>query len=115
MRYVSLVLIVLVSSILTSCNLAGDDPVRIEFVQACEGRIENQIMKPKIRTTHCECAYDKTMSGLSNEEKTLASFYLLAQVGVDVNSRDWGSKLNMQHMKKVSAAIGNAGKQCKRR
>lgn len=117
LRIISLSSSVLAALALAGCNLEATkaDPIRIEFVEACEGRAENRSMEPKKRTTYCECGYDTTMSGLSGDEKQLARFYLLAQVGVDVQSRNLISEPNWKAMPKVSTAIGNAGKRCRRR
>jgi hypothetical protein len=106
----------LLSSALLACNPAepvADDPYRIEFVAACEGRIEYRTMQAEERTAYCECGYDKTMAGLSDEEKPFARFYLLEQVGVDVQSRNLISEPNMQAMVKASEAIGKAVARCK--
>ena len=105
----------LVSSSLLACKreAAKDDPIRTEFVAACEGRIEYQSMQPKKRTAYCECGYDTTLSELSDEEKQFAHFYLLAQVGVDVQSRKLIDKSNMEAMLKASKAIDDAVKRCK--
>ena len=113
-RVLSLALVSLATSALVSCNRAEEkaDPVRAEFVSACEGRIEYSSMEPGKRTAYCKCGYDKTMNALSEEEKQFARFYLLAQVGVDVRSRKLISKSNTQAMMKATEAIGNAVKRC---
>lgn len=105
----------LVAIVLSSCKPAElkDDPIRVEFVEACKGRIEYKSMKPNKRAAYCECGYDKSIGGLSDEEKQFARFYLLAQVGVEVQSRRFIDKPNMQAMVKASKAIGNAVKRCK--
>jgi hypothetical protein len=70
-------------------------------------------MRPDKRTAYCECGYDKTLSGLSEEEKQIARFYLLGQVGGDVKSRFIVGQPDIQTLLKVSNAIGNAGKRCR--
>ena len=106
---------VLATSALLSCKPAevNDDPFRAEFVEACIGRIEYQSMKLKKRSAYCECGYDKTISGLADEEKKFARFYLLGQVGVDVRSRKLIDKPDGQAMMAASKAIGEAVKRCK--
>ncbi len=107
-------LAVLIGPALASCKPASvvNDPIRAEFVEACEGRIEYRSMKADRRTAYCECGYDRTMVQLTDEEKQVARFYLLTQVGVDVSSRNFVNRSNMNGIGKASKAIGNAGKQC---
>lgn len=89
-----------------------NDPIRDEFVEACIGRIEYRSMPLEKRTAYCECGYDKTMRGLSDREKQFARFYLLEQVGVNVQSRGLITEPDMDAMVKASNAIGNAVKRC---
>ena len=114
MRFVLLIAAMMVISLLWACKPSAvkDDPFRAEFVEACEGRIEYRSMKPEKRTAYCKCGYDETVSGLSDEEKQFARFYLLAQVGVDVQSRKLISHPNMEAMVAASNAIGAAVKRC---
>ena len=101
---------------LASCKPASvaDDSVRTEFVAACMARVEYRSMETIRRTAYCECGYDRTMSGLSDNEKPYAQFYLLSQVGIDVRKRKLISKPDMQAMIKASKAIGRAVAQCRR-
>lgn len=104
----------LATATLAACKPVADtnDPIRAEFIEACMGRIEYRSMKPEKRTAHCECGYDTTMSGLSQEEKQFARFYLLEQMGVNVQSRKLIDKPNFDAMMKASKAVGNAAKRC---
>ncbi len=100
---------------LTACMPAEpkDDPLRTEFVEACMGRIEYRAMQPDKRSAYCKCGYDRTLSGLSEEEKKFARFYLLEQVGVDAGSKQLITKPDMDAMLKASKAIGQAVRRCK--
>lgn len=89
------------------------DIIRVEFVEACEQTRVYGSMKPKKRTSLCECVYDRTMSPLSEDEKQAARFYLLSQAGVDATSKDLATKDNVASLGKVSSAIGSAVKSCK--
>ena len=114
MRFVLLIAAMSAMSLLGACKplVVKDDPFRTEFVEACEGRNEYRSMKPETRTAYCTCGYDETMSGLSDEEKQFARFYLLAQVGVDVQSRRLISHPNMEAMVEASNAISAAVERC---
>ncbi|MEM7428608.1 MAG: hypothetical protein AAF441_21170 [Pseudomonadota bacterium] len=112
--------LLLISALLATAAVAAckpaivkSDPTRVEFVEACEGRTEYRSMKPSKRTAYCECGYDQTMSALSDEEKQVARFYLLSQVGVDVRTRGLISEPNFNGMMKASKAIGDAAKRCR--
>lgn len=89
-----------------------NDPIRDEFVEACIGRIEYRSMPPDKRTAYCKCGYDNSLHGLSDKEKQFARFYLLEQVGVNVQSRGLITEPDMDAMVKASNAIGNAVKRC---
>lgn len=112
MRYVYLVLALLATSTLAACNSMEDDPVRTKFVQACESGMKNFVLIP---ATFCGCTYDKTMSALSGGEQKTARFFLLAQVKVDVKANRLAVRQNWKDVLKVSTALENAGKLCKRR
>ena len=113
-RPAHIVAVLFLATLLASCKSASvaDDPVRAEFVAACIGRVEYRSMETARRTAFCKCGYDRTMSGLSDNEKPYARFYLLSQVSVDVRERNLITRPDMQAMIKASKAIGGAVRQC---
>lgn len=114
MRFLSLFAALSATLILAACEQEAvkDDPVRAEFLPACEGMAAYGSMEPKKRTAHCACVYDKTMSGLSDEEKQVARFYLLEQAGLDAQSRNLVNESNLQAIGKAANSIGEAVKRC---
>lgn len=108
------IMVLMATVALSACKPVADtnDPIRAEFIEACMGRIEYRSMKLEKRTAYCECGYDATMSGLSQEEKQFARFYLLEQVGVNAQSKKLIEKPDFDAMMKASKAIGNAAKRC---
>ena len=103
-----------ICSLLVSCTPASltSDPVRAEFVEACQTMKAYRSMAPLKRTEICECTYDKTMSGLSEGEKQAARFYLFTQAGVDVKSRGFVTSSNLNDAPQASQAIGKAVRRC---
>ena len=115
MNILPFIAVAMAASALVGCNPSADknDPIRVEFIKACEGLVEYRSMKPKKRTQFCECGYDQTMKDLSEEEKQVARFYLLSQVGVDTKSKNLVTQSGIQFMGTASKAIGDAVKRCR--
>lgn len=109
-------LITLLASLaLVACTPAADknDPYRIKALAACKIYKAYQRMPLEKRLAYCACVYDKSLSGLSKQEKQVARFYLLAQLNVDVKSMNLlDPPPPMQSMMKASNAIGAAVKRC---
>lgn len=115
MRFVLAITISAAAAALAACKPAPakHDPIRGEFLTACEGRIEYRSMEPQERRTYCACGYDRTIKGLSELEKKYAQFYLLEQVGVDAQSRRLIDKPDGQAMMKAAQALGKAAARCR--
>lgn len=110
----------LITSAAAACMLIVCKPVaqehdgyRTEFMTACEGLNAYRTMQPAKRGAYCACTYDRTLQGLSAEEKQFARFYLLAQSGLDVQSRRLIDKPEAKAMFVASQAIANAVQRCR--
>ncbi len=114
MRSLVLALGLMTSGLLGGCNPATEknDPVRLQFVGSCEGMRAYSSMKPQKRTSLCHCVYDQTLSGLEENEKKYARFYLLEQTGVESSSNQIDGQPDMNAMLSASKAIGEAVKRC---
>lgn len=96
---------------LSSCTPVDvNDPVRAQFLAACDARIKH--MKPDKRTAYCQCGYDVSLAGLSEDEKQLARFYLLGAVGDEATAKQLAIKPDFKAMTKASNAIGAARYRC---
>lgn len=102
------------SLILTACGPEAEtgDPIRVEFVEACDGLRAYNRMESNDRIKMCKCLYDTALQGLSEEEKNGARFYLLEQAGIDARSKSLVKKPDMKVMFAASKAVGNAVKKC---
>lgn len=101
---------------LSACGPSSetDDPIRVEFVDACMEMRAYQSIKVEKRNVLCGCTYDKTMQDLSKDAQNAARFYLLEQAGVETASKKLVSKSpDMTVMLEASSAIGEAVKQCR--
>ncbi|MGB7285681.1 MAG: hypothetical protein WBC71_02005 [Salaquimonas sp.] len=76
------------------------------------GTYRIQIVETGKREAFCKCGFDKTISGLSETEAQYARFYVLTQVGVDVQSTGLITKVDTEAMIKASNAIGSAVNRC---
>ncbi|MEL7049057.1 MAG: hypothetical protein AAFO75_08890 [Pseudomonadota bacterium] len=99
----------------SGCGLGplADDPVRAEFSEACERNIAYRSMKPKPRKFLCECVYDTTLRALSPEERHVARFYLLQQMGVNAPPALTVEQIGFDAITKASKAIGDAVARCR--
>ena len=99
-----------------ACSSAENenDPIRIEFISACDGLGAYKSMKPDRRTSMCKCLYDTAMRGLSEKEKNGARFYLLEQSGIDAKSKNLLSISDLDVMGTAAKAVADAVKQCPR-
>ncbi len=122
MKSVSVVRVLVCGAFAVACDAAAPaDPLREAFLDACQVnpdqvRIEEQSNGRVTTESYCKCAYDKTMRGLSEQERSTAAFYLLVQVGVD--ERDAKRRLpaiDYSAMGAASAAIGRMTQQCRTR
>ena len=116
MNILPFIAVAMAASALVGCNPSADknDPIRVEFIKACEGLVEYRSMKPKKRTQFCECGYDQTMKDLSEEEKQVARFYFVIASGCRHQSRrTWLPNPAFNFMGTASKAIGDAVKRCR--
>ena len=113
-RVTPAVALILSSLFLTACGpeVETNDPVRVEFVDACDGLRAYNRMEANDRINMCKCLYDTALQGLSDEEKDGARFYLLEQSGIDARSRNLVKKPDMSVMLAASKAVGDAVKEC---
>ena len=115
MKRISFLMAVLLAApAISACDPEApkNDPVRTKFIAGCDGLKPYQSMKPEKRIARCKCIYDKTLRGLTDEEKRYARFYLLVQAGLEAEARKLLSMPNMDAIVKSSNAIGAAVKQC---
>ena len=90
------------------------DPMRAEFMESCAARPE-YVSKRRDGTIdrYCGCVFDRTMKGLTEEQRILAGFYLYGEQSEAFKSRYEMNPDSLQYMGVVSKAIGNAAKVCR--
>ena len=111
----------LLAMVLTACSPSdstSNDPFRTEYLAACENQSFYKRKPVDKVQKYCRCVYDKTLRGLSDDEKMAARFYLMAQSGIDVQNREEFTSIDpvvaADSMVPASNAIGEAVKACGR-
>ena len=70
----------------------NNDPVRVEFLDACMEMKAYQSIEAEKRLGRCECTYDKAVQAAPEEAQNMVRFYLLGQAGADSAAKDLVSK-----------------------
>lgn len=109
---------------LAACNNAPSasfepEPYSAQFASACIAHPQRtrEIRRDdglKRVSQYCTCIFDKTMAGLTDDEKQAARFYLFAQVNIDVKSMAEFKSMNLSATGVASQAIGKAVAACPR-
>lgn len=102
--------------VFSACSETQDisDPMRTEFLSACEARPEYE-RKRRDGTIdrYCGCLFDRTMKGLTEDQRILAGFYLYGEQSEAFKTRYTLSPDLMEHIGLVSKAIDRAAKTCR--
>ena len=91
-----------------------DNPMRAEFLEHCQDRPEYASRKGAgTLDKYCLCVFDKTMKGLSEEERIAAGFYLYGETSEGyLNRYPIDVQAAATSMTAASQAIGKAVKSC---
>ena len=99
---------------------AYDQPFQAEIIDACMAYPQHAAFTKrnegkKTAEPYCQCIYETAMEGLSEDEQKIAAFYILAQMGVDVDKRTDLHTENFDAIGAGASAVGKAADSCQLR
>lgn len=112
----------LICCLLAACSSGNErlftklnDPMRAEFMEHCQDRPEYTSRKRAgTLDKYCLCIFDKTMKGLTEEERIVAGFYLYGETSEGYQKRYPFDVLEAANsMMTASKAINKAVKSCR--